>query len=273
MFRPSLRVIFTEHGRLSDAPPSTKRRVANGLLSRVPHQVFTVSEDLKRHIVAEGFSDRRVGVIYNGIDIGPRPTAADRDRARVLLGLSSESFVIGTVARLDPVKDLETLIQSTAQLNRARPTLLLIVGDGDERQRLERAAHAADGGVSSRFLGHRDDARTLLAACDVYANSSISEGVSLTILEAMAAALPVVATRVGGTPEVIDESCARLVPARNVEALTTALSALSQSPETRTTLGKAGRARVETRFTLDRMVGEYREAYFRAAECSGHVRH
>jgi glycosyltransferase involved in cell wall biosynthesis len=273
MFRPSLRVIFTEHGRLSDAPPSAKRRVANSVLSRVPHQVFAVSENLKRHIVAEGFSDRRVGVIYNGIDVGPKPTAADHDRTRDLLGLSRESFVIGTIARLDPVKDLETLIRSTAELNRTRRTLLLVIGDGDERERLERAAHAADGGASSRFLGHRDDARSILAACDVYANSSISEGVSLTILEAMAAGLPVVATRVGGTPEVIDESCARLVPARSVEAMTAALRELADSPETRSMLGRAGRTRVEERFTLDRMVGEYREAYFRAAGISHHVRH
>ena len=273
MFQPSLHVIFTEHGRLSDAPPSTKRRVANSLLSRVPHQVYTVSEDLKRHIVAEGFPDRHVGVIYNGIDVGPKPTAADHARARDLLGLSRESFVIGTIARLDPVKDLETLILSTAQLNRVRRALLLVVGDGDERQRLEGAAQAADGGVSSRFLGHRDDARTLLAACDVYANSSISEGVSLTILEAMAAGLPVVATRVGGTPEVIDESCARLVPARNTEVMTAALRELADSPDTRSRLGRAGRVRVEERFTLDRMVAEYRQVYLRAAERSRHVRH
>src|SRR5262249_30171369 len=130
-----------------------------------------------------------------------------------------------------------------------------------------------DHGVSTRFLGHRDDARALLAACDAYANSSISEGVSLTILEAMAAGLPVVATRVGGTPEVVDESCARLVVARNPEAMSAALAELAGSPEMRATLGLAGRARVEARFTLERMVDEYRDAYFRAAGVSHHVRY
>jgi glycosyltransferase involved in cell wall biosynthesis len=273
LYQPSLRVIFTEHGRLSDAPPSPKRRLANTVLAQCPHEVFAVSEDLKCHIVSEGFSENRVGVIYNGIEIGPMPTSADRDGARVMLGLSKELFVIGTIARLDPVKDLEMLIRSVSRLNEARPTRLLVIGDGAERERLERTSMEMDHGVSTYFLGHRDDARSLLMACDVYANSSISEGVSLTILEAMAAGLPVVATRVGGTPEVVDESCARLVAARNPEAMTAALVELAGSPEKRAAMGLAGRARVEARFTLKRMVAEYREAYFRAAGVSPHVRH
>jgi len=112
-----------------------------------------------------------------------------------------------------------------------------------------------------RFLGHRDDARHWLAGCDLYANSSISEGVSLTILEAMAAALPVVATRVGGTPEVVDDSCGRLVPARDAESLAAAVGELAGQPALRQSLGRAGRSRVETRFTLDRMVNDYAAVY------------
>ena len=79
--------------------------------------------------------------------------------------------------------------------------ILLVIGDGSERARLEASAREVGAGSSVRFLGHREDARDLLSACDVYANSSISEGISLTILEAMAAGLPVVATRAGGTPD------------------------------------------------------------------------
>ena len=108
-------------------------------------------------------------------------------------------MVIGTIARLDPVKDLGTLIRAVAELSRHVAATLVVVGDGSERAALETLAR--DLGVSDRvrFLGQRDDAREWLAGCDVYVNSSISEGVSLTILEAMAAALPVIATRVGGT--------------------------------------------------------------------------
>ncbi len=92
-------------------------------------------------------------------------------------------------------------------------------------------------------------------------NSSISEGISLTILEAMAAGLPVIATGVGGTPEVVDESCGRLVPARDTAAIAAMLVSLAEQPALRRQLGRRARQRVETRFTLDRMIGEYRAVY------------
>jgi len=112
-----------------------------------------------------------------------------------------------------------------------------------------------------RFLGHRDDARRWLAGCDAYVNSSVSEGVSLTILEAMAAGLPVVATRVGGTPEVVDATCARLVSPRDPDAMAGALLDLIRQPALRDQMGRAARTRVEALFTLERMVDEYRGVY------------
>lgn len=261
IWNPRLRVVFTEHGRLSDAPPSMKRRVANTLLARVPFQIATVSANLKAHIVAEGFPQDRVTVVYNGIDVGPR--SAGRDMAvRRDLGLSDETLVVGTVARLDPVKDLETLVAATRQVSARHSVVLLVIGDGPERGRLE--AIAARHATPVRFLGHREDARTLLAACDVYANSSIHEGISLTILEAMAANLPIVATAVGGTPEMLDASCGRLVAPRDATALAGALLELAAQPALGAALGAAGRRRVETQFTIERMVGEYRDAYYRA---------
>jgi glycosyltransferase involved in cell wall biosynthesis len=266
MWSPGLRIIFTEHGRLSDAPPSAKRRAANRLLSHAPREVVTVSSDLKEHLVAEGFPARKVNVIHNGIDVGPLPAGGTRANARRALAIAENAIVIGTVARLDPVKDLHTLIHAVALQSRERAAMvLLIVGDGTERVRLEASAREIGAESSVRFLGHREDARELLSACDVYANSSISEGISLTILEAMAAGLPVVATRVGGTPEIVDDTCGRLVPARDAEALACVLAALAADPALRRTLGLEARARVEQHFTLDRMVREYRDAYYAAA--------
>jgi glycosyltransferase involved in cell wall biosynthesis len=257
--RPGLGLVFTEHGRLSDTPPSTKRRLVNQVLSRFPHRVFTVSEDLKQHLVGEGFSDANVSVIYNGIDIGPLPTDAERHEVRRELAAPDDALVIGTIARLDPVKELGTMIQAAAMLG--RPTALWIVGDGPERARLEAMRGQLGQDCDIRFLGQREDARRLLAGCDIYVNSSVSEGVSLTILEAMAAGLPVVATRVGGTPEVLDDSCGRLVPARDVTALAEALGDLAGRADERTRLGLAARERAQARFTLDRMVGEYHDVY------------
>jgi glycosyltransferase involved in cell wall biosynthesis len=254
-------VIFTEHGRLSDAGPSRKRRLANAVLGYGASRVFTVSRELGQHLAEEGFPARRLGVIYNGIAIGPAPTPAERAEIRARLGVTNDVLVVGTVARLDPVKDLGTLIEATRLVAARAPIRLVIVGDGSERGSLEDAAVEAGIGDHVMFLGHRDDARAWLAGFDVYANSSISEGVSLTILEAMAAGLPVVATRVGGTPEVVDESCGRLVPARDASALATALLELRSNPETIHALHAAARARVERQFTIERMVADYAGVY------------
>jgi glycosyltransferase involved in cell wall biosynthesis len=260
-WKPGCRVIFTEHGRLSDAAPSAKRRIANQVLRRLPSGVFTVSEDLRQHIIAEGFAPRAVSVIYNGISVGPPPDPATREQIRRTVGASPETMVIGTIARLDRVKDLGTLIEATRQCGRTVPVLLLIVGDGPERARLEEVTKACGAEPYVRFLGHRDDARRWLAGCDAYVNSSVSEGVSLTILEAMAAGLPVVATRVGGTPEVVDATCARLVSPRDPDAMAGALLDLIRQPALRDQMGRAARTRVEALFTLERMVDEYRGVY------------
>jgi glycosyltransferase involved in cell wall biosynthesis len=263
VWSPDLRIVFTEHGRLSDAPPSAKRRTANRVLAHAPREVVTVSSELKQHLVAEGFPTSKVSVIYNGIDVGGVPGRDSRTRMRRELGLPDDALVVGTVARLDPVKDLQTLVRAIAL--QPMPVTLLIVGDGSERSAIEIAAH--DIGIASRvrFLGHREDARDVLAACDLYANSSISEGISLTILEAMAAGLPVVATKVGGTPEIVDDTCGRLVPSRDPDALARTLASLAADFPLRQALGREARARVESQFTLDRMVREYRDAYYAAA--------
>jgi glycosyltransferase involved in cell wall biosynthesis len=267
LYRPRLKLVFTEHGRLSDGPPSLKRRLVNPLLGRLPGSLHSVSDALRHSMVAEGFPNRRIDVIHNGVEPGPRPTAIDRRAARQALQLADDAFVVGTVARLDPVKHLDALIDAFSRLRPAAGRhALVIVGDGPERRRLERAAGDAGVGDTVRFVGDRRDVRRLLPAFDVYANSSISEGVSLTILEAMAAQLPVVATAVGGTPEVVrDGVTGVLVPARQPAALADALIALSTSPERRRALGDAARLSVEERFAIDGMVERYAGVYARLA--------
>jgi glycosyltransferase involved in cell wall biosynthesis len=261
--RPGLRLVFTEHGRVADTPPSGKRRLANLLLSRAPGRFFAVSEDLRTHMLAEGFERERVGVIYNGIDPGPPPTARDRAAARQILGLPADALVVGTVARLDPVKDLNTLLAAFADLARElAEAVLVVIGDGPELERLEGAAREA--GIESRisFTGARNDARRLVAAFDVYANTSVTEGVSVTLLEAMAAGLPVVATRVGGTPEVVvAEETGLLVPAREPALVAESVSRLAADSALRSRLGQAGRERLSRKFTLEQMVGRYLGVY------------
>jgi glycosyltransferase involved in cell wall biosynthesis len=259
--RPRLRVIFTEHGRLNDAAPSPKRQFVNPLLAHAADRIFSVSQDLRRHMIREGLPASRIEVIPNGVDPGPERNPA-RDELRQALGAGPETIVVMTVARLDPVKDLETLLGAISELARLRSAVqLVIVGDGPARGRLETDVASRQLGSIVRFLGSQDEARRWLAAADIYVNSSISEGISLTILEAMAASLPVVATAVGGTPEVVDSSCGVLVPARDSASLGAALVELASSPSKRTALGRTGRQRVLSTFTIDRMVATYEQVY------------
>src|SRR5688572_14097596 len=109
LLRPSTELVFTEHGKLSDAGPSRKRQWVNPLLSRRRGQLRAVSADLRRHMLEEGFQPERLSVLYNGVDPGERPSEFDRHAARVVLGLPLDAFVVGTVGRLDPVKNLGLL--------------------------------------------------------------------------------------------------------------------------------------------------------------------
>jgi len=263
LFSPGLRVAYTEHGRLNDAPPSMKRRVANGAFGLVPGWTGAVSADLRRHMLEEGFRAERVAVLYNGIEPGPLPTVHQREEVRAELGVAPGTLVIGTVARLDPVKDLSTLLTAVAALRQPWPTArLVVVGDGAERESLEARARELGLGDGVRFTGARRDARRLLTGFDIYANTSIHEGVSLTILEAMAAALPVVATSAGGNPEVVvNGETGLLVPVRTSQSVTTALARLAADPVQARRFGAAGRARLEERFSMDRMVAEYLDVY------------
>ena len=259
-----VRLVFTEHGRLSNAPPSAKRRWVNPLLAMVPGQVCAVSADLKRHMVAEGFPPDRIHVLYNGIDPGELPGEDERLRARTALGIPRDAYVVGAAGRLDPVKNLPALVDAHAAVAQHKPgARLVIIGSGPMQAELESQARARGIADAVHFTGYRADVRALMAACDSYVNCSTYEGVSLTILEAMAAGLPVVATRVGGNPEVVvDGETGVLVPIGS-PALTEELIALAGNPLRRRALGGAGRQRVVRQFSIERMVEEYRQAYDR----------
>jgi len=262
IIKPGVRLVFTEHGKLSAAGPSRKRQLINPLLSRLPGQIYAVSADLKQHMVDEGFPARCVDVIYNGIDPAERTTPQHCRDARAALGIPENATVIGTVGRLDPVKNLSMLLQAQAMLALRNPEVrTVIVGDGPERAAL--AAKAIECGVKHlvTFAGYRSDVRALMPAFDIYVNCSTYEGVSLTILEAMATGLPVVATPVGGNPEVvIDQETGVLAPAR-ARSIADAIAGLAGDSRRRRQMGDAGRWRVIRHFSIARMVDDYSRAY------------
>lgn len=260
---PRLRLVFTEHGRLADARISWRRKMANRLLRRIPVRTVAVCEDLKAGMVQEGFGSQDIEVVYNGIRLGPRPSLEMRRQARSSLGLEHDALVIGTVARLDAVKDIPTLLQAHDALFRRFPQLqLLILGDGPAQASLQEQAASMGHNHSVRFLGHRSDVRELLPAFDIYVNSSSYEGVSLSIVEAMAAELPVVATRVGGNPEVVlDGRTGLLVPKQENSILAEKIGSLLEDREMSRRFGEAGRRRAEEAFDLDRMIDFYLRIY------------
>ena len=250
---------------MSDAPPTPKRRLITPWLAYLASEMYAVSGDLRRYLAAAGFPGERLGVITNGINIGTAPGAAARDRAKRLLETAGGNgrTIVAAIGRLDEVKDLTVLLDAFSSLER-RDTRLLIIGDGPDAGRLR--AHAAGLHLGSRleFLGYRADVVDLLPGIDVLVNTSIIEGISLTILEAMAACVPVIATAVGGTPEVVvDGVTGLLVASRSPTAVAAALEPLLQSPDRREQMGRAGRARVEALFTFQGMAERYFAVYDR----------
>jgi sugar transferase (PEP-CTERM/EpsH1 system associated) len=258
-------VVHGEHGRDATDPQGRNRRrnllrrLSNAFISRF----VTVSEDLRRWLVGRvGIPARKVVTIPNGVDT-VRFAPRDKATARTALGLPPERRVVGTVGRLDPVKDQAGLVRAFASLTEAgAETLLVIAGDGPCRGSLQALIEAEGLGRRVHLLGQRDDVPQVLAAMDVFVLSSLAEGMSNTILEAMATGLPIVATRVGGTPELVqDDVDGLLVPARNPPALAGALARYLGDPELRIAHGRAARRRALDAFSLDRMRATYEALY------------
>lgn len=229
-------------------------------------RIITVSEYLRRELIErEGIEKHRVVTVHNGIDITP----FHGDRAvgmavRRELGIPEDAPVVGTVARLAPQKGVTYLIKALARLRNYLPSVRgVVVGDGPLREDLER--EASEYAVPVTFTGYYADIPASLASFDVVAIPSVTEGLSLSVLEAMASARPVVAAAVGGLPEVILEGrTGLLVPPRDPEALSTALYRLLTRPAEAGRMGTAGRERVRQSFTLEKMVNRTREIYHQA---------
>ena len=248
-------LVNTRHGR------EEKRR--SPLIWWLNDAVVAISEDAKRRLLAYNRLDARgVRVIYNGIAPPPANGHAVGELKQAL-GAAPHRRLIGTVGRLAPEKDHATLLRAFARLVRAGCDAdLLIVGDGPLRPALQRLA--GELGLDGRvvFCGFRQDARQLLRAFELFVLPSLTEGIALTLLEAMAAGIPVVVTEVGGSPEVVvDGVTGLLVPTQQPEALSVALGAVLSHPTLGRQLGEAGRARFEEYFSLARMVRAYEHLY------------
>lgn len=259
----SIPALATLHGRhwATEAP---RRALAYRTLHRLGMQVAAVSKDLAGFLAERlALPAREIHVVYNGIEIPVLPDLDARERLRAAvraeLALAPAAELALAVGNLYPVKDHATLLRAAA----LRPGLTVaIAGRGGEEDRLRALAGVLGISERVRLLGLREDVARLLTAADVFVQPSRSEGLPLAVLEAMAAGLPVVASRVGGIHEaVIEGETGRLVLPGEPAALAAALADVLDTPGRRELLGRAGHERAAREFSVARMAQRYRALY------------
>lgn len=246
-------LVHTKHGR--NHPDDPRAVAMNRRLARFTDTIVAVSHDAARvALEIERIPAVKVRVIHNGIEPGEALSSSAWD--------SWPPRAI-TVARLDSVKDQATMLRGVREVADALPGFRLdLVGDGPERRTLEGMTRELHLEANVSFLGYREDVRALLRRPQVFLLSSVSEGIALTLLEALAAGLPSVVTDVGGNREVIhDASVGLLVPPRAPEALAQATLLLLRDSRLASTMGAAGRARLEEKFNLETTLSRYQELY------------
>jgi sugar transferase (PEP-CTERM/EpsH1 system associated) len=248
------RVHTHHHGRLPGT--SWRQRALIRQASRCARHFVCVSDDSARFMREQGVTPERLRTIHNGIDLAEFAFTGPRDDGPIV-----------TVARLSPIKDVANLLRAAVSVRAAHPSARFeIAGDGPCRGELEQLARDLKLTENVVFRGEVRDIPALLARARLFVLPSQSEGISLTLLEAMARGLPVVATLVGGTPEVVAPGATGLlVPPRDAAALAEAINALFADPERGRRLGQAGRARVENSFDIRTMTRQYETLYVGAA--------
>lgn len=258
-----VKVIFTEHGRFYPDRSTTKRKLVNPLLGCCTDHITAISAATRQALIRiENFSVRDVTVLYNGID--GRPYLANKTNLqRNDLSLPEKAFCLGTVARLDPIKNQTMMLRALDAVLRDDDSVhLLIVGDGPERRHLEQEVLRLGLNAHVHFTGFRDDIADLMKLMDVFLLTSFSEGTAMTLLEAMATALPCLATAVGGNPEiVIDGQTGFLVPSDDHHALAEKIMLLRSNPQLAIRLGATGRKRFGEKFSVGTMAKAYEKLY------------
>jgi glycosyltransferase involved in cell wall biosynthesis len=230
-----------------------------------PEKLIAVSRSIQRVAIESGVDPSRIEVVYSGIDTGRSISPSEGRRLRNQYGIPPDRLVIGTVANLFPRKGYEYLIQAVMEVNRKKPGICcLIVGEGDEVYRSKLQEMVQKNGLEKivTFLGFQQDVPSHIAAMDIFVLPSIMEGFGIVLLEAMAVGKPIVATTVGGIPEIVeDQVTGFLVPPRNSGALAQKIMDLLENPDLREKLGQAGKARVLDRFSVQRMTLQLQDIY------------
>jgi len=262
-------VVHTYHGHIlhsyySPAKTRILRRMERGL-GVLTDRIIAVSEQVKRDLVDYRVAGaEKINVIPLGFDLRPfLDSATHRGSFRRELSLNNGAQLVGIVGRIFPIKNHRLFLDAAAHIAAAeKAARFVIVGDGALRHQMEE--HAAGLGIADRviFTGWRRDLPRIYADLDVLVVSSDNEGTPVSAIEAMAAACPVVATRVGGLPDLIDEDeTGHLVPRGDAPALAAAVQRLLRDREAARRLGETARARIAERFTAERLIADIEHFY------------
>ena len=262
-------VVNTRHGAGGTGVNHVREgvfRLSQVLADRV---VFVCDGARRQHVARDVVPAEKALTIYNGVPLESYAVALEPGARREMLDqleCDPGCRVVGLVARLEPIKDVPTLVRAAASvLRRAPETRFLVIGGGSQEPQLRRLIRelGLEGAIS--LLGDRRDVGRLLALLDLFVLSSINEGMPLTLIEAMSAAVPIVATRVGGIPEVVvHDETGLLVPPRSPDALAAAMLELLRDPERARSMGLRGRERAQQLFRVESMAAAY-EAVYEAA--------
>ena len=260
-------IIHGEHGREATDPTGAnnlRKRVRKGLNPWIT-KFIAVSAELRNWLVYDiGINEQKVVQIINGVDTEQFKPPEEKQEAKKKLGFKPNLFIIGIVGRLDPVKDHETLFKAFKIFSENNPksTNLVVLGTGHLEDRLKTVVKELDISEEVIFIGGTDRMPEFYRCLDVYVLPSIAEGVSNTILEAMASGLPVITTRVGGSTELIEDGkTGFLFTPRDYMGLANMLSFYFNNPSILKEHGFNGRRRTEERFSVTKMVKEYEKIY------------
>jgi glycosyltransferase involved in cell wall biosynthesis len=240
------------------------------LCTRLSHAVIAVSSHTADHLIeVERARREKVQVVLNGIDFERvRPSSpGGRSRIRKEIGAENE-YLLLIVARLSPEKGHHYLFEALPEIGRraSKPVRLLVAGDGTFEAAYRKEVSAIGCNEMVTFLGFRKDSPDLIAAADLLILPSLAEAFGLVLTEALYLGTPVVATRVGGIPEIVDDGIdGTLVPPADSEALASAIIELLENPERRQRLAGAGREKVLKRFRFEDMVRSYEGIYANVA--------
>ena len=230
------KVIFTEHGRFYPDSISFKRKIINPLLSLVTAKITAISDATKKALITyENLSEEKIEVIYNGIEkIKFQDRETEKlDSLKEKLNLNSNDFILGTIARFDPIKNHEMMIRAIAELNsEGLSCTLILVGDGENKQQLEYLVEQLNISEKVVMTGYQPNPKYYFKLFDVFLLTSFSEGTSMTLLEAMSLGLPTIVTDVGGNPEIITHNKnGFVIPSNNTASLKMAIRSLHDNTE------------------------------------------